>query len=154
MVVIKSDRTKFNVGKDTAKRTYNDVVFDSVLEMKYYRDVILPRVGSGEIVKYELQKPYILQPEFRRDNKKVQAITYVADFYLEFKDGTSKVVDVKGMPDAVAKLKRKMFWYTHPEVDYRWVSFSAIDSGWCDYEYIIKCRRERKKLKKAKEESV
>lgn len=28
-------RTKFNVSKDIAKRTYNEITFDSILEMKY-----------------------------------------------------------------------------------------------------------------------
>ena len=51
-------RSKYNVDKDTAKRTYNNIVFDSVLEMKYYRDVILPNVESGLIKYYELQKEY------------------------------------------------------------------------------------------------
>ena len=51
-------RTKFNVNKDVSKRTYNGITFDSVLEMKYYRDVLCPLVESGDVVNYELQKPY------------------------------------------------------------------------------------------------
>lgn len=58
------DRTKFNVGKNTYDRTYNGIVFDSAVEMKYYRDVILPAVERGEIAHYEMQKKYILQPAF------------------------------------------------------------------------------------------
>ena len=34
------ERSKFNVDKDKEKRTYNNIVFDSQLEMKYYRDVL------------------------------------------------------------------------------------------------------------------
>ena len=52
----KDDVSKYNVGKDAAKRTYDDIVFDSVLEMRFYRDVVLPMYGSGEITNYELQK--------------------------------------------------------------------------------------------------
>ena len=59
--VVVENRTKYNVDKQTARRTYNGIVFDSELEMKYYRDVILPQVGSGSIVDYELQKSYELQ---------------------------------------------------------------------------------------------
>ena len=55
------ERTKFNVDKDKEKRTCNGIVFDSVLEMKYYRDVVIPKKESGEITHYELQKKYILQ---------------------------------------------------------------------------------------------
>ena len=32
--------------------------------MKYYRDVVLPMLENGEIISYELQKPYELQPKF------------------------------------------------------------------------------------------
>ena len=142
------ERTKFNVDKDTEKRTYNGIVFDSVLEMRYYRDVLCPLVESGNVVKYELQKPYELQPKFVHDGKNVQPITYVADFYMEFKDGSIKVVDTKGCPDSVAVLKRKLFWYRYPEIDYVWMCYSKIDGGWQTYEYVKKQRAARKLAKK------
>jgi hypothetical protein len=142
------ERTKFNVDKDTEKRTYNGIVFDSVLEMRYYRDVLCPLVESGDVVKYELQKPYELQPKFVHDGKNVKPITYVADFYMEFKDGSIKVVDTKGCPDSVAVLKRKLFWYRYPEIDYVWMCYSKIDGGWQTYEYVKKQRAARKLAKK------
>lgn len=140
-------QSKFNISNDKAKRSYNGIVFDSILEMKYYRDVILPQVGSGEIVKYDLQKSYELQPKFTHGGKTVRPITYVADFYLEFKDGHTEVIDTKGMPDTTAKLKRKLFWYRYPDTDYRWICYSGIDGGWCDYEFVSQRRKERKKSK-------
>lgn len=142
------ERTKFNVDKDTEKRTYNRIVFDSVLEMRYYRDVLCPLVESGDVVEYELQKPYELQPKFVHDGKNVQPITYVADFYMAFKDGSIKVVDTKGCPDSVAVLKRKLFWYRYPEIDYVWMCYSKIDGGWQTYEYVKKQRAARKLAKK------
>ena len=57
-------RTKFNVDKDVDGRTLDGVVFDSALELRYYRDVLLPLVESGDVVEYELQRPYELQPKF------------------------------------------------------------------------------------------
>lgn len=143
-------RTKFNVSKDTEKRTYNNIVFDSILEMKYYRDVVCPQVKSGEIVEYELQKPYELQPKFSRDNKPVQPIKYVADFFIRYKCGKETVIDTKGCPDSTAKLKRKLFWYHYPNVEYKWICFSGIDGGWCEYEVVEKARKERKKHKQLK----
>lgn len=127
------------------------------MEMKYYRDVILPQVRSGNIRRYELQKKYILQPKFNLDGKIVQPIVYVADFYIEYKDGSVEVIDTKGYSDSVAKIKRKMFWYTYPNITYRWICYSKIDGneengGWCDYEYVQECRRKRKKEKQLKEE--
>ena len=53
--------SKFNVGKDKADRTFDGIVFDSTVEMKYYAEVILPGVESGDIVQFERQKKYILQ---------------------------------------------------------------------------------------------
>lgn len=145
------ERSKFNVDKDKSKRTYNDIVFDSILEMKYYRDVILPKVESGEIVEYELQKTYILQPKFIKNGKTVQPIKYVADFYVKYSDGREEVLDTKGMPDTTATLKRKLFWYVFPDIEYRWICYSAIDGGWCDYDHVKKQRALRKKNKKIKE---
>ena len=134
-------RTKFNVDKDVSKRTYEGITFDSVLEMKYYRDVLCPLVKSGDVVSYELQKPYELQPKFIHDGKTVQPIKYVADFFIVYKDGHEEVIDTKGCPDSVAILKRKLFWYHYPNVDYKWVTYVTKYGGWIDYE-------EYKKLKK------
>lgn len=145
-------RTKFNVDKDTEKRTCDGIIFDSVLEMRYYRDVLRPLVESGDVVEYELQKPYELQPKFMHDGKSVQPITYVADFFMVFKDGREKVVDTKGCPDSVARIKRKLFWYKYPNVDYVWMCYSKIDGGWCTYEYVKKQRTLRKQAKKINKE--
>lgn len=139
--------SKFNVDSDTAQRTYDGIVFDSKLEMHYYRDVLCPLEKSGDIVYCELQKPYELQPKFIHDQKTVQPIQYIADFFIRYKDGHEEVIDTKGCPDQTAFLKRKLFWYKYPNVTYRWICFSKIDGGWCDYEYIKKQRAKRKKMK-------
>ena len=131
-----------------SNRTYDGIVFDSILEMKYYRDVLCPLVESGDVVRFELQKPYELQPKFKHDDKNVHPITYVADFFIVYKDGTEVVIDTKGCPDSVANIKRKLFWYKFPDVDYRWVTYSGIDGGWCSYEYVKKQRAIRRKAKR------
>ena len=141
-------RSKYNVDKDTTKRTYNNIVFDSVLEMKYYRDVILPNVESGLIKYYELQKEYELQPKFTHNGKTVLPIKYVADFYIEYTDGHKEVIDTKGLPDSVALLKRKMYWYHYPDVDYKWITYVKKYGGWLDYDTVKKLRSQEKKSKK------
>ncbi len=138
-------RSKFNVSSDKEKRTYNGIVFDSAMEMKYYRDVLLPLVESGDVVEYELQKPYELQPKFVHDNKSVRAVTYVADFYMVYKDGTVVVVDTKGCPDSIANLKRKLFWYHYPAIDYKWITYVKKFGGWIEYENYKKLKLEEKK---------
>ena len=141
-------RSKYNIDKDTTKRTYNNIVFDSVLEMKYYRDVILPNVESGLIKYYELQKEYELQPKFTHNGKTVLPIKYVADFYIEYTDGHKEVIDTKGLPDSVALLKRKMYWYHYPDVDYKWITYVKKYGGWLDYDTVKKLRSQEKKSKK------
>ena len=145
-------RTKFNVNKDAGERTIDGIVFDSVLELRFYRDVLLPLVDSGEVVEYELQKPYVLQPKFVHDGRTVQAIKYVADFYMKYADGREEVIDIKGFADSTALLKRKLFWYTFPELNYYWLCFSAKDSGWIKYDDLKRARAERKRAKKAQME--
>lgn len=148
MNMIRNNKSKYNVDKDATKRTYNSIVFDSILEMKYYRDVILPNVESGYITNYELQKKYELQPKFEKDGKNIKAIIYIADFYIEYSNGTTRVIDIKGMPDSVAKLKRKMFWYKYPNIDYVWITYSKCDSGWIEYEILKKAREQRRQRRK------
>lgn len=140
-------RSKYNVDQNVDGRTCDGIVFDSAIEMRYYQEVVLPGVESGEITSFELQKKYELQPAFQHDAKKVQAINYIADFVLTFADGQIKVIDTKGFPDATAKLKRKLFWYHYPDLDYEWVSYSKIDGGWVPYEKLVQLRKERRKSK-------
>lgn len=140
-------QSKYNVGKDKEKRTFENIVFDSALEMRYYVDVILPGYNSGEIIEYERQKKYILQKSFIRNGKKISPIEYKADFYVKYKNGDEKIIDIKGCPDAGAKLKRKLFWYVYPDIDYVWLGFSRLDGGWVTYEEIQAGRKTRRKLK-------
>lgn len=141
-------RTKFNVDRDTSDRTYNDITFDSKVEMWFYRDVVLPGVASGEIFNFELQKAYVLQPAFKHNNSKVREITYVADFYIQYSDGHEEVIDIKGFPDSVAKLKRKLFWYVYPEITYKWLSYVKKYGGWIEYDERARLKREEKKMNK------
>ena len=81
----------------------------------------------------------------------------MADFYIEYSDGTIEVIDTKGFPDSVARIKRKMFWYQYPDITYKWICYSKIDgneenNGWCDYQYVQEQRQKRKKEKQLKEE--
>lgn len=140
-------RTKYNVDMDIEKRSYDGIVFASQLEMKYYRDVVLPLSRSGDITHFELQKKYVLQPKFNNGSKNVKEIYYMADFYIEYSDGRSEVIDTKGCADSAAKMKRKMFWYVYPDTTYRWVTYVKKYGGWIDYD---ECARLRRLAKKAR----
>ena len=62
-----------------------------------------------------------------------------------------QVIDTKGMPDATAKLKRKLFWYKYPDIDYQWVTYSkkyaSGNGGWIEYDKLSKLQRDAKKTK-------
>lgn len=142
---------KYNVNDEKPGRTYDGIVFASVLEMRYYRDVVLPLSEKGDITYFELQKPYILQGEFSHNGKNVLPIKYIADFYIEYKDGRIEVIDTKGCPDEVAKIKRKLFWFKYPNITYRWMTYVKKYGGWRDYDDVKYLRRKEKYERKKKE---
>lgn len=151
----KSNKTKFNVDKNTEKRTYDGVVYDSRIEMMFYRDCVLPKIEAGEIIECKRQVSFELQPAFEKTDKtgktqKVRSIDYVADYVITYKNGITEVIDIKGCPDTTALLKRKMFWYKYPDIVYRWISYSKCDGGWIEYEDLKKARKARKLVKKSK----
>ena len=85
-----------------------------------------------------------MQPKFKHNNKTVLPIKYVADFYIEYADGRTEVIDTKGYPDNVALMKRKMFWYKFPEINYKWIKYVKKFGGWIEYEeYKIKKKAEK-----------
>lgn len=98
------------------KITIDGHKFDSKAEAAYYRHLNM-LVKAGEVIKFEMQVPFILEEGFghptkRNKNgslKKVPAMKYVADFVVRYKDGTEKVIDVKGMQTQVFKMKAQMF---------------------------------------------
>ena len=83
----------------------DDIKFQSILEGACY-EVIR---DSG--ITYEMQKPFILQPKFEHNGKKIQPIKYVCDFYVQQGDQVY-VLDAKGMVLPLFKMKMKMMLYT------------------------------------------
>ena len=144
--------SKYNVSSDVSKRTFEGIVYDSAIEMRFMRDYIKPRLESGELISAERQVKYELQPSFRHNGELVRAINYVADFVITYADGHSTIIDIKGMPDATAKLKKKLFLYKYPDLDYHRLSHSRLDAGWIEYDTLVKKRRQRKLEKKLKDE--
>ena len=106
-------KSKYKVDtSDTGKlkRTFNGILFDSEMEMKYYRDVLCPKMESGEVADVELQKVYQLQPKYVYHGKTIREITYVADFYVTYSDGTFEVIEIKGMLDDGVCLNPAFTW--------------------------------------------
>lgn len=147
----KRKRSLYNVDttkKGKEKRTYNGEVFDSLTELNFLKEWILPKVESGEIIKWERQIPFILQEGFIHNDKKVLPIKYVSDFIVYWKNGTRTVFDVKGLPDQVSKLKRKLFWKVYPNVEYIWMCRNIKYGVWLTYEELESKRKADKKKQK------
>ena len=82
--------------------------FDSKLEAQYY-EFLNRKKATGKIKDFSLQPRYTLQETFKRDDKTYRSITYIADFEVLHNDGSTQVIDVKGMMTDVFKIKAKLF---------------------------------------------
>jgi len=83
-------------------------------------NVLLAMEQSGEIISYENQPRYELQPMFRNPHtgKAVRAITYTADFVV-YHNGMTEIIDVKGVQTDAFKLRWKMLQYKNREKGYK-----------------------------------
>ena len=91
------------------------IVFDSIKEKNYYCELIILRM-AGEVIDFERQVTFELQPKFKHADKTERAIKYIADFVVKYKDGRTVVVDTKGFKTKDYLLKRKMLLYKYPDM--------------------------------------
>jgi len=94
------------------KTVVDGIVFDSVKESRYYMHLKLME-KAGYVVKIQRQVPFILQDGFRKGGKAIRPIKYIADFVVEYADGHTEVIDVKGCKTDVYLLKKKLFEYKY-----------------------------------------
>ena len=91
--------------KNAKKIQIGDVKFDSKLEGYAYQ------IFQGMGFTFEHQFPFVLQEKCRFHGEAVREIKWITDFcFPEHKI----VVDTKGYPTEIAKLKIKMFKFQHP----------------------------------------
>ena|SRR5690606_10735870 len=105
-------KSKYN----NKKVILDGIKFDSKKEAEYYCQLKLLK-QAGKIKDYRLQPRYELQPAFKKNGKKYRAITYIADFAIANNDGTTDVIDIKGVETQVFKIKRKLFEYKYPDLN-------------------------------------
>lgn len=104
-------RNKYN----NIKTVVDGVEFDSIKEAEYYQKLkILKRIG--EIKDFGLQPRYELQPTFKKNEVTHRSITYIADFIITNNDGTTDIIDIKGVETQVFKIKQKLFEYKYPDL--------------------------------------
>lgn len=105
-------KSKYN----NQKTMVDGIKFDSKKEAEYYCQLKLLK-QAGEIRDIGLQQKYTLQPGFEKNGVKYQPITYIADFVITNNDGTTEVVDIKGVETQVFKIKKKLFEYMYPDLN-------------------------------------
>ena len=99
------------------KTEVDGIKFDSKKEAEYYCQLKLLK-QAGEIKDFGLQPRYELQPTFKKNGVTHRSITYVADFIVDWADGTTEVIDVKSSKSfktQVYRIKKKMFEYKYPD---------------------------------------
>ena len=105
------------------KTKIDGYTFDSKAEANRYRELRILEMAH-EITTLEVHPKYVLQDAFEYHGRKLQPITYEADFsYYEFTEGGKYVVeDVKGgraTQTALFKVKAKMFKKKFPDLEFR-----------------------------------
>lgn len=100
------------------KTTIDGITFDSKREAEYYMELKQLK-AAGEIKDFGLQPKYELQPKFKKNGKTYRPIDYYADFIVDHNDGTTEVIDIKGMETKDFKIKKKMFEYKYDDLQLR-----------------------------------
>ena len=149
-ILKKKKRSKYHVDiseQGKKERTYKGIRYDSKTEMLFYKEFVEPRLESGEIKSCERQVEYVLQGKFKYNGKTILPIKYRSDFNITWADGTLQVFDVKGNPDNLSLLKRKLIWAKYPEINLTFICRNLKFGGWIEYDQLKKLRREAKKNK-------
>ena len=75
---------------------------------------------QGLIKDIKLQIKFELQPKYKKNDKTIRAINYIADFtYFDVNKGKTIIVDTKGYRTELYKLKKKIFEYVYPDLEIR-----------------------------------
>ena len=124
--------SKYNVDNSALgklKRTFDGILFDSLLECRFYKEVIIPKIKSGEIKNVNRQVKYELLPSFVYKNRKSQASNYSSDLERADSNGDFEVVDVKGFVKPIDKIKSKLFKYRYPNLNLKFIGYTK-ELGW------------------------
>lgn len=99
------------------KIVIDGIEFDSRLEANRYCQLkILER--AREIKDLRRQVEFIIQPSYKKNNKTIRAIKYIADFvYYDVKKKKTIIEDTKGFKNEVYRIKKKIFEYKYPELE-------------------------------------
>lgn len=125
---VRKGKAKFKYNVDTSAyakgaRTCNGYIFDSQVELEFYRDNLSLRQAAGDIRGLLVHPRYIIMEGFDIRGGHVNAITFKPDFsFVEERDGqfVPVALDVKGAPPSGDFMLRvKLFLRLHPDVEFR-----------------------------------
>ena len=92
------------------------IKFDSVKESRRYIELKLLQ-RAGEIKDLAMQVSFELQPKYKKNDKTIKSISYIADFvYYDLKKKQIIIEDTKGYRTDVYKLKKKLFEYKYKDL--------------------------------------
>lgn len=131
------------------KPVINGITFDSALEADFYIKLLFEK-ARGNILDFELQVTYELQPKFVKNGQIFRPITYTSDFDVIDKGGNKIIFDTKGDETEVFRLKHKLFEYKYPELSLKVIRKYAPTGEWMELKDIKKIKQ-KNKLKKNKE---
>jgi len=94
------------------KTIYNDVLYDSMREAAYARELDL-RIKAKDIITWSGQPKFPIVV----NGKKI--CTYIADFEVMNNNGTIAYIDVKGIETKDFKLKWKLVQALYPEMNFK-----------------------------------
>jgi hypothetical protein len=133
------------------KKEVDNIVFDSTMEANYY-EYLKEEKAAGRVISITLQPVYVLQEPFKKYGRTIRKIEYISDFLVEYADGSSLIIDVKGRATDEFKIKRKLFDFKYPQYTLKLVTWDKRTKRWWDYDELKKAeslyKREKKKNSK------
>jgi hypothetical protein len=128
----------------TYKPIVDEIKFDSMMEARYYLK-LKKDVKEKQIIRFEMQVPFTIQPKFKKNGKTIRAIEYVADFVVYKNDGTKDVIDIKGKETVEFKLKHKLFEYKYSDLSLLVIQYYEPECKWLTLDEIKKLNKKSKK---------
>jgi len=126
--------------------TRDGFTFDSIIESDYYFH-LKELQKKGVVKSFELQPKFTLLKGFTDSyGVKHRPIEYKGDFLVNYVDGTTKVIDIKGTILPEFKIKQKLYCSLYPH-ELVLISYSKTDGGWIRLEDLKVARKGRKKEK-------
>ena len=117
--------------------------------MQFMQEFVEKKLQSGEIERFERQVEYVLVDGFTmNDGTKILPIKYRSDFDIYWSNGDFTVFDVKGQPDAVSLLKRKLFRNRYRDINLVFICRNLKRGGWIPFDDLKKMKAQENRNKK------